>query len=173
MRALPVTVTAVFAALLLLTACDDGTPAEGKGKAEDRKPAVCETGQVRLEAGPASTAPADGDTGEVPVTVLNEGGTCVLDGTPEVFLAGASDSETVEVPLTEGARPQEITLAEGDSTSFVVTYVRGTSFNPADLHFAVTPGPETKKIPWTYGGIAPTDGGGYEMSVSTYQQTGD
>src|SRR5690606_23524814 len=124
MRALPVTVTAAFAALLLLTACDDGTPAEDKGKAEDRKPAACETG-------------------EVPVTVLDEGGTCVLAGTPEVFLAGASDSETVEVPLTEGARPQEITLAEGETTSFVVTYVRGTSFNPADLHFAVASGPET------------------------------
>src|SRR5690606_41463424 len=111
-----------------------------------------------------------GAVGGVRGCVLGEGGPCSLGGTPGASPAGASDSETVGVPWTEGARPQEITLAEGETTSFVVTYVRGTSFNPADLHFAVASGPETKKIPWTYGGIAPTEDGGYEMSVSPYQQ---
>ncbi|CAL9466739.1 DUF4232 domain-containing protein [Streptomyces sp. enrichment culture] len=177
MRALPVTATAFAAAsLLLLSACDSGGGADGgdgDGKSTDRAAAACTIGQVRVEAGAASVAPADGDTGEVPFTVLNQGDPCVLPSTPEVVLAGVSDSETADVPLVEGAKPRDVTLAHGETTSFVVTYVRGPSFNPGHLHFRLSPGTDTRRIRWTYGRIAITDDGEHQVSVSAYQQTGD
>ncbi|WP_432054512.1 DUF4232 domain-containing protein [Streptomyces sp. bgisy022] len=178
MRALPVVTTATaVAALLLLTACggDGGDGADGGGdeKSAGRDTAACTIDQVRLEAGPASLAPADGDTGEVPFTVLNQGDPCVLPGTPEVFLEGVSGSERTDVPLVEGSKPRDVTLAHDGTASFVVTYVRGSAFDPGDLHFGLSPATATEKVPWTYGGIAATEDGGHQVSVSTYQQTGD
>ncbi|MEU3949039.1 DUF4232 domain-containing protein [Streptomyces sp. NPDC029526] len=176
MRAMPVTATAV-AALLLLTACGgdsgEGADSGGDSKSTGRAAAPCTIGQVRVEAGAASVAPVDGDTGEVPVTVLNQGDPCVLPGTPQVFLAGAGDSERTDVPLVEGAKPRDVTLARDGTASFVVTYVRGPSFDPGDLHFGLSPETATEKVSWTYGRIAATEDGEHQVSVSTYQQTGD
>lgn len=171
MRTTPIAASAVTA-LLLLTACgttdgDDG----GDGK---RESTACSVDTVSVEVGPASTAPAAGDTGEVPVGLTNRGATCTVEGFPEVRLAGAGDSATVEVPPAEGARAQELTLAKGDSASFVLTYERGTSgdgaFDAESLRVGLS---GTRDFPWTYGPIASDDRAGHKITVSAYQQAGD
>ena len=87
MRTTPLAVPAALTALLLLAACDTGGGDEGgDGK---RESAACSVDTVSMEVGPASIAPAAGDTGEVPVGLTNQSATCTLDGFPEVRLAGA------------------------------------------------------------------------------------
>ncbi|CAL9486498.1 DUF4232 domain-containing protein [Streptomyces sp. Tu 3180] len=172
MRTPPIAVPAL-AALLLLTACDD-TGDDGKQKSTST---ACSLGQVSVEAGPASVAPAAGDTGEVPVALTNRGATCTLDGFPEVRLAGAGGSAVLDLPPAEGATAQKLTLAKGDSASFSIVYVRGPrgdgALDAEDLRVVLPGDPGTRTFRWSYGPVASDGEGGHQASVSAYQQAGD
>ncbi|MET7291422.1 DUF4232 domain-containing protein [Streptomyces griseoloalbus] len=182
MRAIQIAVPALAATLLLLTACGttgrDGDGSEdGDGKQENT---ACSVDAVNVEVGPASIAPAAGDTGEVPVGLTNQGAACTLDGFPQVRLAGAGDADTVEVPPTEGAKAQKLTLAKGGSASFTLTYERGTpgdgAFDAENLHVDLPgsgSGSGSGIFRWSYGPVAADGQGGHMVSVSAYQQAGD
>ncbi|MFF0365658.1 DUF4232 domain-containing protein [Streptomyces fungicidicus] len=171
MRTTPLAVPAV-AALLLLTACGaTGGDGDGDGKRENT---ACSMDRVSMEVGPASVAPAAGDTGEVPVSFTNQSGTCTVEGFPEVELTGDGDSASAEVPPAEGARAQKLTLAKGDSASFTLTYERGTrgdgAFDAENLRVELS---GSQVFRWTYGPVASDGEGGHRISVSAYQQAGD
>ncbi|MFE4051940.1 DUF4232 domain-containing protein [Streptomyces sp. YIM B13518] len=170
MRTRPIAVPAVLAALLLLAACGGG----GGGGDGKRESTTCSVDTVSMEVGPASVAPAAGDTGEVPVGFTNQSAACTLDGFPEVRLAGAGDSATVEVPPTEGATAQKLTLAKGESASFTLTYERGApgegAFDAEELRVELS---GARSFRWTYGPVAADGPSGHKISVSAYQQAGD
>lgn len=175
MRATPIAVFAL-AALLPLTACDD---TGGDGKPES---AACSLDEVSVAAGPASVAPAAGDTGEVPVSLTNRSATCTLDGFPRVRLATAGDSDALRLSPAEGAKAQKLTLAKGDSASFTLTYVRGPAddgWNATTLRVALADdpggsgGPGEQAFRWSYGPVARKDGGTLDATVSAYQRAGD
>lgn len=172
MRTTPIAVPAALAALLLLAACDSA--GGDKGGDEKRESTACSVDTVSMEVGPASIAPAAGDTGEVPVGFTNQSATCTLDGFPEVRLAGAGDSATVEVPPADGATAQKLTLAKGESASFTLTYERGTrgdgAFDAENLQVVLS---GTRSFRWTYGPVAADGPSGHKISVSAYQQAGD
>jgi hypothetical protein len=169
MRATPIAVSAL-AALLALTACDDS----GGGDGKQQESTACSIDKVSIEAGPASVAPAAGDTGEVPVSVTNQSATCTLDGFPTVRLVGADDSATLTVPPTEGAQAQKLTLSKGDSASFTITYVRGeSSVDVRNLHLVLPGDSGTRTFRWTYGPVADDGKGAPRASVSAFQQAGD
>ncbi|MFD7698760.1 DUF4232 domain-containing protein [Streptomyces caelestis] len=172
MRTTPIAVPAALAALLLLTACG-GADGDGGGDGK-RESATCSVDTMSMEVGPASVAPAAGDTGEVPVGFTNQSAACTLDGFPEVRLAGAGGSATVEVPPTEGATAQKLTLAKGESASFTLTYERGApgegAFDAEELRVELS---GTRSFRWTYGPVAAHGPSGHAISVSAYQQAGD
>jgi hypothetical protein len=182
MRATPIAVTALTAALLL-TACGsggDGGDGGNGGDGGDRETAAakggtaCRTGKVAVEVGPANAAPAAGDTGNIPVDVTNQGAACTLDGLPGVDVS--TGGESVEVPVQKGAKAQPLTLAEGQSASFTITYVRGeegaAGSLAADTLKITLPGDsDDRSFPWTYGPIAGTSAA--EISVGAFQQAGD
>lgn len=180
MRAMPTTVTAVTA-LLLLTACGgegggDGAKDDAKQKQEIK---ACSVATVSPEVGPASEAPAAGDTGEVPVDLVNQGPACVLDGFPEVSLVAAG-GEPVALTPTDGATAQKLTLTEGGSASFTVTYVRGPegaglSLDAKTLEIGLPGGSDTREFPWSYGPVANQGegAGAADATVSAFQRAGD
>ncbi|MEU3527974.1 DUF4232 domain-containing protein [Streptomyces sp. NPDC038707] len=171
MRAIPLTVT-VLAAALLLTACDDGGRKNGT-----KAGSACEIGGVSVQIGSASVAPAAGDTGEIPVSLTNQSAPCTLDHFPGVVLSGEGGEATV--PPLKGAKAQKLKLAKGDSASFSITYVRGEGGAKNTLaakSVKVTlPGTDTgRSFPWQYGPVAgKADGSGPDASVSAFQQVGD
>lgn len=170
MRAIPLTVTALAAALLL-TACDDGG-----GKSGNNADSACEIGGVSVQIGSASVAPAAGDTGEIPVSLTNQSAPCTLDHFPDVVLSDGSDAT---VPALKGAKAQKLKLAKGDSASFSLTYVRGKDGAGTTLAAKTVkitlPGTDTgRSFPWKYGPVAgKADGSGPDASVSAFQQVGD
>ncbi|MFE9905888.1 DUF4232 domain-containing protein [Streptomyces achromogenes] len=170
MRAIPLTVTALAAALLL-TACDDGG-----GKSGNNADSACEIGGVSVQIGSASVAPAAGDTGEIPVSLTNQSAPCTLDHFPDVVLSDGSDTT---VPALKGAKAQKLKLAKGDSASFSLTYVRGKegagNTLAAKTVKVTLPGTDTgRSFPWKYGPVAgKADGSGPDASVSAFQQVGD
>ncbi|MCZ0205889.1 DUF4232 domain-containing protein [Streptomyces achromogenes] len=170
MRAIPLTVTALAAALLL-TACDDGG-----GKSGNNADSACEIGGVSVQIGSASVAPAAGDTGEIPVSLTNQSAPCTLDHFPDVVLSDGSDTT---VPALKGAKAQKLKLAKGDSASFSLTYVRGKEGAGNTLAAKTVkitlPGTDTgRSFPWKYGPVAgKADGSGPDASVSAFQQVGD
>lgn len=177
MRTMPITVTAATA-LLLLTAC--GGEGGGDGAKDDAKQesGACSSATVDMEAGPASEAPAAGDTGEVPVNLVNQGAACVLDGFPEAGLAAGD--ELVALAPVEGATAQKLTLAEGESVSFTITYVRGPegageSLDVKTLQVGLPGGSATRDLPWSYGPVALKEGteDAADASVGAFQRTGD
>ncbi|WGD41572.1 DUF4232 domain-containing protein [Streptomyces cathayae] len=186
MRAMPTTVTAVTA-LLLLTACGgEGGGDKAKDDAKQKQESVaCSMAKVSLEVGPASEAPAAGDTGEVPVDLVNQGPACILDGFPEASLV-AAEGEPVALAPTDGATAQKLTLAEGGSASFTVTYVRGPedagqSLDVKTLEISLPGATDTRAFPWSYGPVAHqgegegsgTGTGAADASVSAFQRSGD
>ncbi|KUM92279.1 hypothetical protein AQI88_32855 [Streptomyces cellostaticus] len=173
MRAIPLTVTALAAALLL-TACNDSGGGSG-GK--NTSGSGCAVGKVSVQAGSASVAPAAGDTGEVVVSITNQSAPCTLDGFPHVELN--QTGATVSLKPQKEAKAQTLKLAKGDSATFTVTYVRGKdnddkSLKPKSMN-VVLPGSDAgQSIPWKYGAIAGrTSQGDPNASVSAFQQAGD
>ncbi|MDO0935266.1 DUF4232 domain-containing protein [Streptomyces sp. DG2A-72] len=174
MRATPLAVTALAAALLL-TACDSGgDSAKETGK---EKSTACTLGEVSLEIGPANAAPAAGDTGNVSVTVTNSSAQCTLDGFPGVGLHAGDSSAAV--PVDKAAPSQKLTLAKGSTTSFTITYVRGAEGGKSSVAAKTMkvslPGDDadTQEFPWTYGAVALKSGDEPDATVSGFTQSGD
>ncbi len=180
MRATTVTVAALAAALLL-TACDGGGDSDGKGdathSAAPAAPAACKLGDLDVQVGPANAAPAAGDTGNVPVTLTNEGPACTLKGFPVLDL-NATDMST-SVPPVEGAKSQQLTVVKNGAATFTLTYVRGpaddkVSLDVKKLMIGLPGAPAQRGFPWSYG---PVRGGGtrgeLKASVSAFTQAGD
>ncbi|MFF4575786.1 DUF4232 domain-containing protein [Streptomyces sp. NPDC001410] len=171
MRAIPLTVTALAAALVL-TACNDG----GGGK-NGKSSSACEIGRVSVQIGSASVAPVAGDTGEVPVSITNQSAPCVLDKFPGALLN--TGKAEVDVPVQQGAKAQKLKLAKGDSTSFTISYVRGkagdkSSVEAKTVKIALPGSTTTRSFPWTYGPVASKGTQGTpDASVSAFQQVGD
>ncbi|GHE83608.1 hypothetical protein GCM10014715_44260 [Streptomyces spiralis] len=179
MRAIPITVTALAAALLL-TACDSGG-SDGSGSdtgSKNTDSTACRIDQVGLQVGPANAAPAAGDTGNVPVTLTNQGARCTLDGFPGVTLSAGSASAAVAQDRT--GTPQKLTLAKGDTATFTLTYVRGKEGDGKSL--AATslkiglPGAaaEPRSFTWSYGPVQGKEtASDPDASVTAFQQAGD
>lgn len=182
MRTLPpLALAAALAATLLLTACDDAKTSADDAKTADRPGgSACAIGDLGVEVG-AGAAPAAGDTGNVTVTLTNNGAPCTLKGFPAVDLA-AGDS-TTSVSPEEGAKAQPLTLGEGGTTSFTITYVRGEAGSAKSLavrkaSFTLPGAPEdAHDLTWSYGEVARRDGSGSggaaQASVSGFESSGD
>ncbi|MFK4100675.1 DUF4232 domain-containing protein [Streptomyces sp. NPDC019531] len=174
MRAAPLTVTALAAALLL-TACDDGgDKAAGSGGGSGT---ACKIGTMSVEVGPANVAPAAGDSGDVPVTLTNPSAPCTLEGFPGIDLYAANMSTNLQP--TQGAKSQKLTLAKGATATFTITYERGKA-GGADVLDAKTlkislPGATTQQsYKWSYGPVQGVDSpGDLKASVSAFTQAGD
>jgi hypothetical protein len=170
MRAITLTVTAVTAALLL-TGCDSGG---GESSSSD---SACSFDRIGLQVGPASAAPAAGDTGVVTLSVTNQSAECTLDGFAGVTLVAGSDSATV--PALKGAKVQKLTLAKGDSATFTISYVRGdagaaTSLAAKTMKISLPGSKDTRSYPWTYGPVAGKGSATTpNATVSAFTQAGD
>ncbi|MXM66307.1 DUF4232 domain-containing protein [Streptomyces sp. HUCO-GS316] len=174
MRAIPVAVTALTAALLL-TACGDGGDG-GDGSAKSQDGTACTIDEVAVKVGPASAAPAAGDTGIVPVTITNSGSECTLDGMPAVALYAGGASTTVAPD--EATKPRKLTLAKGGAVTFTLTYARGEAGGEKSLavktvKFSLPGAAQTHGFPWSYGEVALKSPGDPDASVSPFQQAGD
>ncbi|MEU5595515.1 DUF4232 domain-containing protein [Streptomyces sp. NPDC020298] len=173
MRVIPLTVTALAAALVL-TACDDGGGSGDKGKGKNST--ACEIGGVSVQIGSASVAPAAGDTGEVPVSITNQSAPCTLEHFPGVTLEG--NGATVSLSAQQGAKAQKLKLAKGDSASFTITYVRGAaggrnSLAAKTVKITLPGGTAAQSFPWKYGPVEGKTKAGDQASVSAFQQVGD
>ncbi|MER6384617.1 DUF4232 domain-containing protein [Streptomyces sp. NPDC001250] len=171
MRAIPLTVTALAAALLL-TACNDSG-----SKSADKNSSGCAIGGVSVQIGSASVAPKAGDTGEIPVSITNQSKPCTLDKFAGVSLN--TGKAKTDMPQLKGAKAQRLKLAKGDSASFTISYVRGEASgkNSLDVKSVTITLPGTTashSFPWSYGPVAVQPGGTTpNASVSAFQQVGD
>jgi|GEM_PF-2624086 len=179
MRAIPLTVAALAAALLL-TGCDGGGSSNNSdsGGGDSKNGTACALDRVALKVGPASVAPSVGDTGQVPVTVTNQGPKCTLDGFPGVSLVRGGDD--VSLPAEQGAKAQQLTLAKDDAATFTVTYQRGKkgdqlSLDADTLKVSLPSGTtRTQSFKWSYGPVAAKgDVSKVIASVSAFTQAGD
>jgi hypothetical protein len=170
MRAIPLTVT-LLAAALTLTACNGG------GKTNGKSDSACAIGGVSVQIGSASVAPGTGDTGEVPVSITNQSAPCTLDGFPGAELVAGGTKAAV--PALQGAKAQKLTLAKGDFASFTITYVRGaagagTSLAAKTVEISLPGSKAIQSFPWSYGPVAGKGGANTpNASVSAFQQAGD
>ncbi|MEV6839230.1 DUF4232 domain-containing protein [Streptomyces sp. NPDC051133] len=172
MRAIPLTVTALAAALLL-TACND----DGGSKSGGKNSSACTLGGVSVQVGSASVAPAAGDTGEIPVSITNQSKPCTLDDFPGVAL----NPKGVAAKLSpqKGAKAQKLKLAKGDSATFTISYVRGKAGDPkslpaTDMNITLPGGDVAQSFAWKYGPVAGRTGqSDPDASVSAFQQVGD
>ncbi|MDT9697308.1 DUF4232 domain-containing protein [Streptomyces sp. P17] len=160
---------AALAAALLLTSCGD-SDSSGEEKQGEGATAACAIGDMEVQVGPANAAPAAGDTGNVPVTLTNNGAECTLAGLPSVTLKAGDTS--AQVAPDAAATKQKRTLAEGGAVAFTVTYVRaaagdGLAVKTAD--FGLPGADATRSFPWSYGDIA-LKGEAPDASVSGFQQ---
>ncbi|WSQ10904.1 DUF4232 domain-containing protein [Streptomyces sp. NBC_01231] len=176
MRAIPLAVTALAAALLL-TACDSGG-GDDTGSTSGKAGGACGIGQLGVEVGPANAAPSAGDTGNIPVSLTNQSAPCALDGSPGIALKAGDTVATV--PAATGAKPEKLTLAKGESATFTLTYVRGGAAGAKSLaakNLEVSlPGAAdtTKSFRWSYGVVAlKGDGGAPDASVGPFTRAGD
>ncbi|MFF3887007.1 DUF4232 domain-containing protein [Streptomyces sp. NPDC001914] len=185
MRALPIAVT-VLAAALALTSCDGGgsgsTGGSGKsgdaaGSSEKATAAACAIGDTGIQVGPANAATAAGDTGNIPVTLTNKGARCTLTGFPGLTVEGGGVSAAIEAD--KSAAPEPLTLAEGDTATFTITYVRGADGDAKTLavktlKIALPGADTTQSFPWSYGPLA-GKGSASEpnASVTPFQHAGD
>ncbi|AWW38369.1 hypothetical protein ADL00_03330 [Streptomyces sp. AS58] len=180
MRAFPLTAGTVLAAALLLTSCGGGADDDGAGTGagQDRggDTSACASENVAVEIGPANAAPVAGDTGNIPVTLTNQGAGCTLKGFPAVGLAAGDTSVTV--PSDEAARAQPLTLAKDTAASFTITYVRGEAggadaIDAKSVTIGLPGASESESFDWTYGPVALTGEDTPDASVSPFQQAGD
>ncbi|MET8101488.1 DUF4232 domain-containing protein [Streptomyces sp. NPDC005236] len=185
MRALPIAVT-VLAAALALTSCDGGgsgsAGTSGKsgdtaGSAKKAAVAACVIGDTGIQVGPANAATAAGDTGNIPVTLTNKSAQCTLKGFPGLSVEGGGTSAAVAAD--KSAAPEQLTLAKGDTASFTITYVRGAEGDAKSLAVKTLkialPGADTaQSFPWSYG---PVTGKGSasspNASTTPFQHAGD
>ncbi|GHE07161.1 DUF4232 domain-containing protein [Streptomyces alanosinicus] len=171
MRAIPLTVTALAAALLL-TACNGGG-----SKTSGKNSSACAIGGVSVQIGSASVAPKAGDTGEIPVSITNQSKPCTLDHFAGVSLN--TGKAKTDVPALKDAKAQQLKLAKGDSASFTISYVRGedggkSSLEVKTLNITLPGGSASRDFPWSYGPVAVQSGGsGPNASVTAFQQVGD
>lgn len=176
MRAVPITVSALAAAFLL-TACgggDDSSSANEESKAASGS--ACAAGDLGLEVGPVSAAPAAGDTGTVTVTITNNGAECTLEGFPKVELE--ADGTTAAVPEDEAGEPQKLTLAKQATASFTITYARAEEGGSKSLavktaKYSLPGGSADESFAWSYGDVALKGEDTPDASVSAVQQAGD
>jgi hypothetical protein len=171
MRAIPLTVT-TLAAALVLTACNSGGDSGDKGKSSS----ACKIGGVSVQVGSASLAPAAGDTGEIPVSLTNQSAPCTLEHFPGATLEGGGT--TVALSAQQGAKAQKLKLAKGDSASFTISYVRGAaggknSLAAKTLKITLPGGTDSQSFPWKYGPVAGKNKPGDQAFVSAFQQVGD
>ncbi|MFE1286266.1 DUF4232 domain-containing protein [Streptomyces sp. NPDC058751] len=184
MRALPIAVT-VLAAALALTSCDGGSDGTGSseksgdtaGSATKAAAAACAIGDTGIQVGPANAATAAGDTGNIPVTLTNKGAPCTLKGFPGLTLEAGGTSADIEADGS--AAPEELPLAEGETASFTITYVRGAEGDAKTLAVKTLkialPGADTaQSFPWSYGPVA-GKASATEPNASTtpFQHAGD
>ncbi|MDQ0582548.1 DUF4232 domain-containing protein [Streptomyces rishiriensis] len=183
MRAVPLTVTALAAALLL-TACgggDDSASDTDASKASESTGSgsaggTCAAADLGQEVGPVNAAPAAGDSGNVTVTLTNKGAECTLNGFPTVTLA--SDGGSADVPKDEAAEAQALTLPAQGTATFTITYVRGEDGGDKSLAVKTVkyglPGASAdQSFPWSYGDVALKSGKVPDATVSAFQQAGD
>jgi hypothetical protein len=178
MRALPIAVVAAAAALTL-TACDSGgdNSNDSGNKASTAASTACKIDQIGIQVGPANTAPAAGDTGNVPVTLTNKGAECTLQGFPAVKVQSGGGS--TDVPEEKSATPPKLTLVKSGTGSFTITYVRGTagdgkSLDATALKIGLPGAGTTQSFKWSYGPVAGKTGAGDpNASVSSFQPAGD
>ncbi|MEV5988390.1 DUF4232 domain-containing protein [Streptomyces sp. NPDC052051] len=163
----PLAVTALAAALTL-TACGGG------GDDTAAKDSACSTA---VEVGPGNAATTAGDTGNVPVTLTNNGtGTCVFEGFPGVELTDGTTSW--RVAEEKGTKPEKVTLRKDETATFTLTYVRGKaggSLSAAAKTLKITlPGADdAQSHRWTFGEVALKDAHTPDASVSPVQVAGD
>jgi hypothetical protein len=177
MRAKPSTSTAgtlvgALALVLVLSGCDG--EAEESRRQETGRGGACAGGSLGVEVGPVDAAPAAGDTGNVTVTLTHQADDpCTLDGFPEVELSAGSGS--VAVRPDDTAPTRKVTLAEGGTASFVLSYTRGEAGGERSLAVRTVkvglPGDKaTHDFPWSYGEVALRGEGEAEASVGAFQQ---
>ncbi|MET7602486.1 DUF4232 domain-containing protein [Streptomyces avermitilis] len=170
MRAIPIAVTALAAALAL-TACDSGGSSSSD---KSSKAATCRFG-IKVEPGNAATTA--GDTGNVPVTVTNlDSAACTLKGFPGIELNSGDASWTAG--RQPGAKAAKVTLQPDDAATFTITYVRGKSGAKDSaavktMKITVPGGGDAKSFPWSYGDVALKTGDDPNASVSPFQVAGD
>ncbi|WP_314224920.1 DUF4232 domain-containing protein [Streptomyces zaehneri] len=181
MRAVPLTVTALAAALLL-TACGGGddngsgtdeSKASGSTDSTGAAGGACDLGQ---EVGPVNAAPAAGDSGNVTVTLTNKGAECTLNGFPTVELT--TDGDSTAVPKDEAAEAQALTIPAQGTATFTITYVRGEDGGDKSLavktvKYGLPGGSTDQSFPWSYGDVALKSGKVPDATVSAFQQAGD
>ncbi|MFI7498933.1 DUF4232 domain-containing protein [Streptomyces sp. NPDC049687] len=174
MRAVPITVTALAAALLL-TACSGGDDSGSGGDESKAAGSACALGDLGQEIGPVDAAPTAGDTGNVTVTLTNKGAECTLDGFPAVDLYAGSTSSTLR--RTAGVQAQKLTVPEQGTVSFTITYVRGESgeksFAAKTVKYVLPGSSKTESFAWSYGDVALKSEAEPDATVSAFQQAGD
>ncbi|WP_020122599.1 DUF4232 domain-containing protein [Streptomyces canus] len=179
MRAAPLAVTALAAALLL-TGCsgDDDSSGGDSAAASPSNGTTCRIGAMDVEVGPANVAPAAGDTGNIPVTLTNQSAECTLDGFAGIDLNGADSSASVS-PAAD-AKSTKVTLAKGTAATFTLTYTRGKAGDKASLDVKTLAiglaGADTQKsFKWSYGPVQGKGGnaGDPTASVGAFTQAGD
>ncbi|MET8026447.1 DUF4232 domain-containing protein [Streptomyces avermitilis] len=172
MRAIPIAVTALAAALAL-TACDSGGSGDSSSD-KSSKAATCRFG-IEVESGNAATTA--GDTGNVPVTVTNlDSAACTLKGFPGIELKSGDASWTAG--RQPGAKAAKVTLQPDAAATFTITYVRGKSGAKDSaavktVKITVPGGGDARSFPWSYGDVALKTGDDPNASVSPFQVAGD
>lgn len=184
MRTTPVAVTAALLAALTLTACSgesDDTTAKGSTESStDDKSTACKAEQFAIDFGPGNAAPAVGDTGNIPVTLTNQGSSCVLQGSPDIDVYAGDTSWTVRPEQSEEeAEATQLTLAENHAATFTLTYVRGAADDPekgakVDTVKFTLPGDSAEKsYKWPDAEVAVKSGKELDITVSSFLQAGD
>jgi hypothetical protein len=191
MRTAPTAIAAALLAALTLTACggNDGGDAGDGGKTATASPSgdgkgagsgsACVASGAAFEVGPSSAAPAAGDEGAVPVTVTNKSGTpCTLKGLAHVELLAGGKSWPL-APLEGAAKDAEMTLAEGQSVTFTIAYVRGVagdaqkSADVEKLSFSLPGEKKANTYDWPDAEVALQSGGTLDATVGPFTPVGD
>jgi hypothetical protein len=182
MRTTPVALTAVIlAAALSLTACgggDDEDTGGGKTTAGATGPTACKADALAVEFGPGNPAPAAGDTGNIPVTLTNQDGTCVLQGAPATEVHKGERSWPVG-PDTSAGEGRKLTLSKGEVGAFTITYVRGEAgdakkgVQPDKVTFRLAGDGAEQTYQWPDAEIAVKSGDGLDITVGPFLPSGD
>ncbi|UUU24056.1 DUF4232 domain-containing protein [Streptomyces sp. DSM 40750] len=186
MRTAPTAIAAALLAALTLTACssDDGDDGGDDGKtsaatAESGKGAACTAEQAGFEVGPSSAAPAAGDEGAVPVTVTNNSGAaCTLKGTAGVDLFAGNMSWALQ-PQEGASQESEVTLEDGQSMTFTISYVRGVAGDTAksadvdELKFTLPGDSKVNSLQWPDPEVAVKSESTLDATVGPFLRAGD